>query len=142
MLATASRRQVIRGIFGLATLAVVPGTALALPQDDVDRFLDMARSGLVEGREFLLHRPIVLTDAHNLHISRCKFVAGSRFKGGLIKLRSCDSIRIDGAFDLRGMGEYAIEVDGWCTKLWGHVVAESAVTAPRFHIPAREASYA
>lgn len=75
---TIDRRSMLRGAFALASFAVIPGTALALPQDDRQRLAGMlAKPGtIISGQEFHFYNgeTIRFAGLRDITITDCKFV--------------------------------------------------------------------
>ena len=70
-----NRRLFLKSISALAAIAVVHKADALIPLtvDETERFMKMAKSGIVENQSFLLKRPIII-DFPNLTINKCKFI--------------------------------------------------------------------
>lgn len=72
-----NRRGFIKTVGALAALAAVPTGAAAglraLTLDERERFLAMARTGLIENQTFVLEGPVVLDFRRHLIIRNCLF---------------------------------------------------------------------
>ena len=72
-----NRRRFIGSVLAFAALAAVPTTAKAgyrfLTTDETQRFLDMAKTGVVRDQTFLLNRPITI-DFGPLTVENCHFI--------------------------------------------------------------------
>lgn len=81
-----ARRTFIRGLLGLAALAVAPSIPLSLVRSEQEKFLASVKDNIVEGKTFYLKQPVVLNDINNLTILNCKFVAMENYSGPLIEI--------------------------------------------------------
>ena len=70
-----NRRLFLKSISALAAIAVVHKADALIPLtvDETERFMKMAKSGIVENQTFLLKRPITI-DFPNLTINKCTFI--------------------------------------------------------------------
>ena len=86
-----NRRGFIKGLAGLAALAVVPGTAVLAAKTQQERFLAAAATGLIEHQTFYLDGPVVLSGIDGLVIRHCTFLL--RLKSGESMVSADESCR-------------------------------------------------
>ena len=90
-----SRRSFIAAIAALGALAIDPATRLPLSESANERFMRMARNGVVENQRFLIDRPIDATGLNNLVIRNCTFEAKEGFSGeDLFVIREATNMRL------------------------------------------------
>lgn len=68
----ASRRKMLTGALGVAAMAATPKGLLS-PLDDTERFLQLARTGVVENEVFVIRQPIFIRGLPSLVVRNCRF---------------------------------------------------------------------
>lgn len=97
-----NRRHFLRSVVALAAIVSIPATAKAgygfLSGSEMQRFLDMAASGVVRDQIFLLDHPITI-DFDNLIIYNCTFIKKFSDNAPMITLsKACRNIKITTCF--------------------------------------------
>jgi len=85
-----TRRGFLAGLCALAATAVVsPECLIQAPKSDIDRFMEMARTGTVMGMTFYFDGPVDLTGLPPLRIEGCNIViSGLSNRQHAIKINS------------------------------------------------------
>ena len=97
-----SRRRALKGAASLALMAAIPvgvgeGYRLLTKREQAQLVHEIESGQVIEGRHFLLDRPIILRDINNVILRNCTFVCSPDFVGEhMMIMERCNGLVITG----------------------------------------------